>query len=224
MPLRDVPLVSNEYYHVFNRGHASSPVFLNKRHYEKFIDILLYYRNLLPPLRYSKFLQLDINERKALLEDLAIKKEFLIDIVAYCLMPNHFHLLVKQNVDSGIQRFLYLVSSSYSHYFNLKNNQKGSLFEGRFRAVHISNDDQLMHLSRYIHLNPYSSYVVRTIDETFSYPYSSLLEYIDGISVVANSAEIVLSQFKNLEKYKEFVLDRADYQRTLETIKHQTIE
>lgn len=139
-------------------------------------------------------------------------------------MPNHFHLLVKQNVDNGIQRFLYLVSSSYSHYFNLKNNQKGSLFEGRFRAVHISNDEQLIHLSRYIHLNPYSSYVVRTIEETFNYPYSSLAEYIHGMSLVVNVKEIVLSQFKDLEKYKEFVSDSADYQRSLEIIKHQTME
>lgn len=217
-------MVTTEYYHVFNRGHASSPIFQNKRHYEKFIDILLYYRNLLPPLRYSKFLQLGISERKILLENLNKKKEFLIDIIAYCLMPNHFHLLVKQNVDNGIQRFLYLVSSSYSHYFNLKNNQKGSLFEGRFRAVHISNDEQLIHLSRYIHLNPYSSYVVRTIEETFNYPYSSLAEYIHGMSLVVNVKEIVLSQFKDLEKYKEFVSDSADYQRSLEIIKHQTME
>ncbi len=82
------------------------------------------------------------------------RDEQLVDIVAYCLMPNHFHLLVREKAEGGISIFMKKISTAYSMYFNSKNDRSGALFEGRFKAKHINNDEYLRYLISYIHLNP----------------------------------------------------------------------
>lgn len=224
MPLRTTPLATGEVYHIFNRGHTSAPIFYKAVDYKKFIETMLYYQNSYPPLRFSKFTQLRREERNKILDQLRKKGEFLVDLVSYCLMPTHFHFELKQNIDNGILRFIYLLSNSYSHYFNTKYRRKGTLFEGRFKAVHVITDSQLLHLSRYIHLNPYSSYVVKDLNQLFKYPYSSLPEYLGLIAESYCQKDLILSQFQGIESYREFINDGADYQRSLEEIKHITLE
>jgi len=146
------------------------------------------------------------------------------DVVAWCLMPNHFHLLLKQTKNAGIENFLQRVAGSCSHYFNTKYKRKGPLFEGRFQAIRIESDEQLLHLSRYIHLNPYSGYVVKTLRQLEDYPYSSFPEYIEKKEVEVCNKDIILEEFDTPKSYKKFVFDQADYQRSLERIKHQTLE
>ena len=146
-----------------------------------------------------------------------------IDIVAYCLMPNHFHLLVKQNVNLGITKFLGDFQNSYVKFFNLRNDRVGPLFQGRFKAVNIISDEQLLHVSRYIHLNPSSSNIVR-IDRLTNYKWSSLPEYLNKLNFNFCQKETILNNFKNIDKYKEFVFDNAEYQQGLKKIEYLKLE
>ena len=224
MPVRKNLLVNYEVYHVFNRGNGSIPIFKNVFDHQKFLQTILYYQNSNPPLRLSKFNSLTPSERESYLRKLKQEKNYLVEIIAYCLMPNHFHLLLKQLKDEGIKNFLRLISDSHSRYFNTKYTRKGSLFEGRFKALRVENDSQLLHLSRYIHLNPYSSFLVKDLKDLFKYPYSSLKEYLNYTNTSVCNKEIILSQFKSTKDYHQFILDQTDYQRTLDTIKHQSLE
>jgi len=139
-------------------------------------------------------------------------------------MPNHFHLLLKQSKDKGILTFMRSFQNSYAHYFNHKAKRKGTLFQGRFKTIRVETEAQLLHLSRYIHLNPLSSYVIKDLTALWQYPYSSLLEYINLQKSQYCQKQIILKQFSNRLDYKKFVSDRADYQQSLEKIKHQLLE
>ena len=224
MPARQTLLATNEIYHVFNRGTGSIPIFKIKKDYLNFINAFSYYQYYPAPIKYSRFKVINSIEKNKILNNLAKEKNLLIDIIAYCLMPNHFHLLLKQNKNKGIENFLRLISNSHSNYFNTKYKRKGGLFEGTFKTVLVENDEQLLHLSRYIHLNPYSSFVVKTIKNTFEYPYSSLKEYLNSKNNKICRNNIVIDQFKNPLEYKKFVIDQANYQRSLDMIKHQLLE
>ena len=131
-------------------------------------------------------------------------------------MPNHFHLCVRQEKENGIHLFMKKILNSYSHYFRLKYKGKGPLFESMFKAVHIETEEQLIHLTRYIHLNPVSSNLVKKPED---YSYSSYNLYFSHPSSIYDFST-VLSKFKKLNQYKDFVEDRIDYQKELERIKH----
>lgn len=219
MPYRITPLVTDHYYHVFNRGVAHQPTFLLARDYERFLFYLSYYRHKEAPVRLSKLLQIPKDVRNKILEGLEISNDVIVEIVAYCCMPNHFHLLLKQRADGGVSLFMRKITDGYTRYFNTKHQRVGPVFQGAFKAVHISNNEQLLHVSRYIHLNPVVSAVVREND-FYTYSWSSLLSYIDKkIPTFVNSMPI-LENFRNSQKYLEFVNDQIDYGKHLEEIKH----
>jgi putative transposase len=109
--------------------------------------------------------------------------------------------------------------NSYTRYFNKRHKRDGSLFLDQFKAVRVVSEQQLLHLSRYIHLNPYSSYVVKNFLELENYQWSSFPEYLGEKSGFCTT-EVILSYFVSREKYKNFVLNQADYQRGLEIVKH----
>jgi len=224
MPGRNIPLVTNEIYHTLNRGVASQPVFLNKRNYQRFLETIFYYQNKELPLSYSAFLELSRERKEELLRRLKEKAQFLVEIIAFCLMPNHFHLLLKQIEENGISVFMSKLCNSYTRYFNTIQKRVGHLFQGKFKAVRIETEEQLLHVCRYIHLNPYSSYIVKNLKDLEVYPYSSLPEYLALQKTDFCQKEIVLAQFKNPADYKKFVFDQADYQRRLEQIKYLTLE
>jgi len=224
MPGRKVPLVTNQIYHVLNKGIASQPVFLNKRDYNRALQTIFYYQNKEFPLKYSRFLELSNKRRLKILEKLKTQRKFLVEIIAFCLMPNHFHLLLKQIINEGISNFISNFTNSYTRYFNTKRERKGPIFQGKFKAIRIENDEQLLHVSRYIHLNPYTSFIVKSAKEIENYPYSSFTKYLEKASAEFCDKKIILDQFKNLASYKKFVLDQADYQRKLEIIKHLLLE
>ncbi|MCX7881499.1 MAG: transposase, partial [Patescibacteria group bacterium] len=161
--------------------------------------------------------------KQELFEKLKKENNYLVKIICYCLMPNHYHLLLQQKSKEGISRFISQFQNSFTRYFNTKNKRKGHLFEGQFKAVRVETEEQLIHLSRYIHLNPFSSYVVKKIDDLYSYPYFSFKEYLD-IEKGFCDKEVIFSYFKDKKKYEEFVVNQADYQRNLEKIKHMTFD
>lgn len=154
------------------------------------------------------------------MDQLEKSRENLVDLISYCFMPNHFHLLLKQLVDNGISHYLSKFANSYTRYFNTKNERSGPIFQGKFKAVLITSNEQLLHVSRYIHLNPYSSGIVKTIEDLKNYPYSSLTK----LSTSKVESKLILDQFKNTDTYREFVFNNADYQKSLQQIKQQLIE
>lgn len=224
MPVRITPLVNNEIYHIYNRSISLTPAFVSKRDYQRILEILSYYQFAKTPLSFSKFKKLSIKERTKLLEKLNKENNRLAKILCFCIMPNHFHLLLKQTKEDGISKLVANFQNSYTRYFNLKNKRIGPLFQGVFKAVRIETGEQLIHVSRYIHLNPYSSLMIKTLGEVEDYPWSSLREYFYPSENQISFPKEILSFFKDSQQYKKFVFDQADYQREIEKIKHLTLE
>ncbi len=220
MPGRLLPLVTNEIYHIYNRGINRQPTFTNKRECDRAIETIKFYRFADLPLRLSKFLLLEQKKQKETAESLA---KSLVEILAFCLMPNHFHFLLRQQEDGGIATFIGKFLNSYTRYFNTVNKRDGSLFLDQFKAVRVETDEQLVHVSRYIHLNPYTGYVIKTLDELQLYRYSSFKDYIDNDETFVTT-DLILGLFKDKNLYKQFVLDQADYQRRLKDIEHLALE
>ena len=214
MPGRITPLVTGEYYHIFNRGNDKRDIFTKPRDFRRFLQTFYYYQFTGPKPSFSKFAKSDLNSFKPDPE----KK--LVDILCYCLMPNHFHFLVKQLKDNGVSIFLSQISNSYTKYFNIKYTRVGALLQGVFKAVRIETDAQLIHVSRYIHLNPVVSGLIMKPEE---YQWSSYPEYITQNPFFCSINEI-MSLFKSPQKYREFVEAQIDYGTTLEILKHQTID
>lgn len=222
MPGRIIPLVTNEVYHVYNRGNNRQTTFLNKRDYQRALETIKFYRFSNPPVSLSKLLEIDRDTRADILKALD-KENKLVQIICYCLMPNHFHFLLKQLVDNGIAKFLSNFQNSYTRYFNVKHERDGSLFLDQFKAVRVETDEQFVHLSRYIHLNPFTGYVVKSLEELETYPYSSFPGYLKGNEPWVAS-DLILGFFKNKISYKKFVFDQAEYQRELKIIEHLALE
>lgn len=131
-------------------------------------------------------------------------------------MPNHFHITVRQDKENGIKTFLQRVLNSFSHYYRKKYVGHGPLFESVFKAVRVETDEQLVHLSRYHHLNPVTS---RLVEYPSDYQFSSYNAYMKRDMLFVDTS-FVLSHFKTPKQYEEFVVGRKDYQRELDEIKH----
>lgn len=224
MPGRKTPLVTNEIYHVFNRGINRAPTFTNKRELARAVETVNFYRFANPPVRLSKYFTLANERRKEILQIMENHPK-LVEIYSYCFMPNHFHFLLRQAKDVGISKFLSNFQNSYTRYFNTRNKRDGSLFLDQFKAVRIETEEQCLHVSRYIHLNPYTSYIVGSLDELKKYPWSSLLTYLS--SNTNNSlvnTDLVKNFFKEDIEYGQFIFGQADYQRSLKEIEYLIIE
>lgn len=213
MPSRIIPFVNSHYYHIYNRGSEKRSIFENQRDFQRFLKTLRYYQIEGPKPRFSKFPSLTATKLD--------NSKRLVEIIAYCLMPNHFHFLLKQVRDNGITEFLSKLSNSYTKYFNTKHGRVGHLFQGEFKAVLVESDEQLVHVSRYIHLNPVVSALSKNLE---SYQWSSYPEYIGINSQGFCLKEEVLGYFKNNQDYQQFVLDQMGYAQELEAIKHQLID
>jgi len=213
MPIRKVSLVNGEIYHICNKSIAGFKIFNDYRDYDRIVGLMSFYIADEVPYSFSTY--------KKIQNPGLIFQRRLVDIVAYCIMPTHIHLILKQNLVDGIERFMGLISNSYSKYFNMRHSRKGPLWEGRFQNVLINNDEQLLHLTRYIHLNPVTAFLVNDPGE---WKYSSYKEYIDP-----DASEKRLCNYHGLlsikpESYKKFVLDQIDYQRQLAIIKNVSLE
>ena len=139
-------------------------------------------------------------------------------------MSNHYHLLLRQIKDNGITEAVKLIQESYAKYVNTKDKRLGSIFQSRFKAVRIETDEQLLHVARYIHLNPLTSFVLSKKEDVHRYPWISFMDYINGYPRPFVSTELIHSFFKSKEKFIDFTLDQLDYQRQLEAIKHLIYE
>ncbi|MEA3560953.1 MAG: transposase [Candidatus Omnitrophota bacterium] len=218
MATKKFPLVTGEIYHIFSKSIADFEIFKNISECERMKNLFKYY-NLEAQLRFAMFKKLS-NEKDSFQKHLA-KKEKLIEIIAYCLMPTHLHLVLKQSKEKGISIFMSNILNSYTRYFNIKIKRKGPLWEGRFRRVLVRTDEQLLHLTRYVHLNPVTAYLVNKPQD---WQFSSYKEYLgeveDGERICNYSGILDVTP----QGYKEFVNSHIDYQRELARIKDLLLE
>src|SRR3989344_2506445 len=155
---RKVVFAEGEVYHVFNRATANEQIFVKKKDLERALDLFSFYR-FKQSLRFSFFKRLTDQEKDEHIKNLSNKAP-IVDIYAYSLMPNHFHLLLRENSSKRVQTFLSNFQNSFAKFFNIKNNRFGTLFQRPFKAKHIDTDGELLHVSRYIHLNPVTAYII----------------------------------------------------------------
>src|SRR3972149_8647983 len=173
--------IENGYYHLYNRGVEKRKIFLDQEDYGVFLGYLKQY---LEPPKGSDPLMIKTR---------SLEKE--IDLLAYCLMPNHFHLLVKQSTRIGITKFIRAVCTNYAMYFNKKYDRVGTLFQGRYKGALVDNDAYLLHLSRYIHLNP-----IEIGSDPKSYNFSSYKYYLGLKKATWLKLVAVLGFFKTARK------------------------
>lgn len=218
MQRRRDPLAVGEYYHVFTKSIAGYVVFNDRDEFIRMEALLDFHRIAKPRTKFSwvdRFKKTGINsavpERQA---------EKLVRIVAYCLMPTHIHLFLQQLMENGISLYLGRLLNSYARYFNMRHKRKGPLWEGRFKNVRVKTDEQAIHLSRYIHLNPTTAALV---SQPYEWEYSSYHEYL------STDPGEALCEFKHLfamsaEHYRAFVETRQSEQRSLAMIKHLLVD
>ena len=224
MSYRQHPIFPDQIYHVFNRSVAKQPIFLDENDYQRFLNVVDFYRFFSPGLRFSHYNRLSLEERKTFMEKLLKNGEKQVLIFAFCLMPNHFHFLLKGLKELGIQKFASNLQNSYAKYFNTKRKRNGALFQEMFKTVRIESDEQLLHVARYIHLNPFTSYLVKDINQLRDYSWSSLGDYLGKKIFSFVETDFLSGFYPSVEKFITFTFNQADYQRQLEEIKHLTLE
>lgn len=222
MPYRKIPIVAGEIYHVFNRSIAGQTIFISNKDSQRAMEVIEFYRHKDLPMRFSYYNRLPVYQKQQMVKIIA-ESPLIAEIMAFCLMPNHVHFLLKSLTDNGIIQFMSNFQNSYAKYFNMRHERTGTLFQAMFKAVRIESDYQLIHVSRYIHLNPLTSYILKTIEDLKTYPWSSYPEYM-GENTGFTSKDLVLGYFKNSSEYSKFVADQVDYQRKLNEIKHLVLE
>ncbi len=187
MPYRDPIFYFGGYYHVYSRGSEKRIIFLDKADKKRFLERLQEYKDL-----------------------------HNVKIIAYCLMPNHYHLLIQQNSDEPIFKFISRLNLAYAMYFNKRYERVGPLFQGRYKAKHVETDEYLLHLSRYIHLNPLSHLGERGLR---NYHWSSLKHYLSNAEDGLVATESIAGYFnsKNWKvDYKKFIKAEVDERMKLE--------
>lgn len=199
-------------YHVFNRGVEKRKIFNDDQDYNTFLYYLFIYSS---PLRdvLDKYPNLPIR-----LQARNLNKE--VEILSYCLMPNHFHFMILQHTKNGISKLLKQITNAHAQFFNKKYKRVGGLMQGRFKAVRILKNEHLIHVSRYIHLNPLSADLTKDLT---SYKWSSYNEFITNTKGLCKK-DLILSNFSSKQEYKKFIQDQADYQKKLNEIKHFIID
>jgi putative transposase len=211
MPSRKVPIETGQIYHVFNQTIEGESAFAHKYHYQKAIEGIWYYRYKRPPIRLAYFKGLNRQAKDEYLNRLN-QEPLQAEVIAFVLMPDHYHLLLKQTMDGGISRYMANVQNSYTRYFNAHRDRQGPLFGRQFKAKAITNDQDLLILSQYIHLKPYLDNKVPSIDELHTYDWSSLPEYTGAKPShlsFCNHAPLH-DALGGFEAYKAFTLDSSN--------------
>ena len=222
MPRRNLVFAVDEIYHVYNRSIGGVDLFNGQRLLSRVLNLLDYYR-FPQTIRYSKYKSFPIDVRSEYLNK--IKNEGnMVEIYAFSFMPDHYHLLIKQVKEEGIRRLVSNFQNGFAKYFNIRNDRSGGLFQSPFKARRIVNDEIFSHVSRYIHLNPITSFLIK-MEQLAKYPNTSYQYYAGGGSSGGLlNTEFVLKMFGRKEAYTKFVEDQADYQRNLHLIKKHTLE
>ncbi len=214
------------YYHIYNRGVAKRPVFVDDQDFGVFLS---YCKTYLLPKDSTALQDILASDASSKEKDKALKllrmNNFAdtVKLLAYCLMSNHFHMLVYQKEAENIDQFMNSLGTRYAMYFNKKYKRVGPLFQGVYKAVRITSEEQLLHLTKYIHRNPDpdNGKVFQT------YPYSSYVVY-RGLShaswIESGSVLGILSKKNQYKKYQEFVEERRDFEEMAATLKDLVVD
>ena len=182
MPYRSAALGKGQYYHVYNRGAGRGRIFFGDDNYAHCLHLVKHYSR-----RYGA------------------------TVIAYCLMPNHYHFCLRQETDLPLSRFMGVLFNSYVQAVNRQRGRTGTLFEGRFRHARIDREEYLVHLCRYIHLNPVKANLA---SEPGEWAYSNYLEWIGKRAGTLKDHELISAHFPTPEAYEQFVADVQHEERS----------
>ncbi len=214
-------LSTNEIYHLYNRTIGKEGSFLIKQFLDKILLITNYYRYS-QRISFSDFNRLPQTQQENYIES-ALRNPPLIEIYVFSFMPNHYHFLVKQLQNNGISLFLSNIQNSFAKNYNLIKDRNGSLFEHNFKAKRITNNEEFIHLSRYIHINHVIARLIE-FEQLSNSEWTSLPDYLnDKLNSFVNT-KMLLDYFKTAEKYLIFLKNNVDYQRKLHVIKHLLLD
>ncbi|GEM_PF-582543 len=221
MPKRKVPLETNHFYHIYLHALDDFKVFSSYQNKKLFTRIIDYYQHQKPPVSFSTLCRnYSAPEINLIFKNLKEEDDRLVDIISFCCVSNHFHFTLRQIKDRGISLFMKQVLSSFGHIYNNQNERKGSLFRSRFKSRLIKNDEDLIHLTIYHHLHPYTNNLVASVEEVFNYPFSSLPAYFNQTCLVNAKPDEVLKIISQ-EEYRQSLLAQAKEQKELEKKKRE---
>ena len=209
--MRKTQFANGEFYNVYNRGVDKRSIFLDKWDFDRFLKSMEEF-NAIDPIG-------SIYENSFIKEKPSQKK--LVNFIAYCLNTNHFHFLIRQASEQGIEKFMQRLGTGYTKYFNNRHKRNGILFQGVFKVVHVGSNNYLLHLSSYINLN---FRVHKLGSEASKLTKSSWEEYASGKEGLCKK-DLVLRQFKGAAEYKNFaegslkdILGRKESLREMESL------
>ncbi len=185
------------YYHVFNKTIDHKTPFLDQRNCEIFLSAAQYYRASDLILPFSQLKKLSTDRKAVIQQNIADENNFRIAVLEYCLMPNHYHFVLRQNHDNGVNIFMSNLINSFTRWYNKINQRKGPLFLTRFKAVPILGNEHLLTVCKYVNLNPLKSGVVESFEQLQEYPWSSYKDYFANYPALLTEKSTVLSLFNH---------------------------
>lgn len=206
--MRNIEISVDENYHVYNRGAHKQIIFHDVADYARFLFLILYFQSNIGFDQISRYVRRFVQHRVFDMdtEDVTqIISGRYVELLSFCLMPNHFHLILREVEENGIARYMQRVLNSYTKYYNTKYEVSGHLFQGPYKAVHIEDNEQLIYLSTYIHRNPLE--LPRWASRWEEYEWSSYQDYIsENRWGELLSMRLILEQFKSKDEYRNFTL------------------
>lgn len=204
MAIRKIKFANDEYYHIFNRGVDKRKIFSDKKDLFRFFQSMNEF-NVINPIGSIYENSFRKGQSKQLGSS-ASKQEKLVNFVCHCLNPNHYHFILEQLVDRGIEKYMQRLGTGYTKYFNNKHKRTGSLFQGKFKAAHINSNEYLLHVSAYVNLNDKVHQLGSKASKlTSKLSMSSWKEYVKNDKNGFCEKGIILEQFNNPKEYKGFV-------------------
>lgn len=204
--MRSLSIEKGNLYHVYNRGSLKQKLFYDDSDYARFLFLILFMQSgiSLPHANryvsnYLKSGNFDVKDKHLtdIIEDRSV------ELVNFCIMPNHFHLTVRPTSDDGLAKFMHKVGNSYSQYFNKRYDKAGHVFQGAYKAKLVIDDNQLAYLSAYIHRNP--NELKRWEGNSINYPWSSYSDYKDNRWGDLLVGDEIMDTFKSFKDYSLFV-------------------
>ena len=196
--MRKEVFANGEFYHIFNRGVDKREIFSDNLDSKRFFQGMIEFNVIQPigSIYENSFLR---NKNKK------TDTQKLVNLICYCINPNHYHFLLEQANDFGLEKFMHRLGVGYTKYFNNKYKRTGSLFQGNFKAVHVDSNEYLLHLSAYINLNHKVHHIeLGNLVSKLGVPKTRLGEYMGANSENFCKKEIILNQFKTFKEYEKF--------------------
>ena len=204
--MNTTPILEDHYYHVYNRGVTKQTLFYDRADYARFLFLLLHLQSPLAFSQTNRYIKkyLESGEFGVSPDQLnQILEGRFVEILSFCIMPNHFHLTVKAVTDVGVSKYMQKVSNAYAKYFNKRYKKSGHVFQGVYKARLVDTDQQLTYLSAYVHRNPQEINAWK--DNTYGYPWSSYQDYHCNRWRSLLSPSVITDTFKSFSDYQEYV-------------------